>query len=81
MQPKWYKRLQILLIICLIYCISAILDIMVSMKYETDFNDPCFSTITESNLCSMLMRYKVVMGVVAAAFLLSIALKNKLVKG
>ena len=80
MQPKWYKRIQILMIFGLVYCTSAILDIMVSLKYETEFENACVSIITGDDLCFVLTCYKVAIAILIVLTLLSLGLKNRLVK-
>jgi len=80
MQSKWYKRIQILMVILLLYCTLAMLDVMVSLKFEIGDESPCISTLTGNDLCFGLVCYKVAIGVLLVTILLSIFLKRKLVK-
>ncbi|MCB2410557.1 hypothetical protein [Hymenobacter lucidus] len=41
------------------YCFLAALDVLVSLKYETDGPNECISTITGHDLCLRLTIYKV----------------------
>jgi len=53
-----------------IYALLCLPNIAVSLKYETESGD-CISSVTGENLCSVLLKYKIVC---AACFILASAL-------
>ncbi|GAB2467680.1 hypothetical protein GCM10011375_31170 [Hymenobacter qilianensis] len=56
---KYIKGLAILLFMAAMYCGLATLDVMVSLKYETNSMEDCISSITGYNLCFMLKVYPI----------------------
>lgn len=77
---KFYWALFIIEITIIPICCFAILNTMVSIKYETENPGDCISLISGGDLCQTILHLKLIIGVCILGILISIyqlALKKK----
>ena len=58
----------------------AIINTMVSVKYETEFGDGCISLTTGENLCTIILLWKILLIISIALILLLLIFKRKIIK-
>ena len=75
MHPKLFRLPLIVLSLGILHCLLNIVNVMISLKYETKLND-CISTVTGRDLCFELNCYQ--FGVpVLFAILVTLSIREK----
>ncbi len=75
----YYSFFTIAIISCLLNG-WGIINTMVSLKYETTFENTCISTVTGDNLCNQLMECEIISLVSLIVSIGMIAFKMKIIK-
>lgn len=80
MKVKHYRIIIISLIILVFIFGFGITNIMVSLKYETNFDNECVSTISGDNLCNSLRNIKYLFYIDLIAIFILLLLQGKIIK-
>jgi len=80
MKVKHYTFLIISLIIFALIFGFGIINTMVSLKYETNFDHECVSTISGDNLCNSLRNIKYLFYIDLIAIVILLLLQRKIIK-
>lgn len=80
MSKRVYLILLISTIILFLYSLLQIAGVMVSLKYETGFDDECISNISGDNLCNILTIVQIIAGALGCSALGLIAFRKRIIK-
>jgi len=80
MKVKHYRILIIVLFIIAFLFGLAMVNTMVSLKYETNFDNECVSTISGDNLCNSLKITKYIFYIDLAVIYLLLLFQEKIIK-
>ena len=80
MKVKHYTFLIISLIILALIFGFGIINTMVSLKYETNFDKECVSTISGDNLCNSLRNIKYLFYIDLIAIFILLLFQGKIIK-
>ena len=80
MKTKIYIFLISILILLSFIFGFGIINTMVSLKYETNFNDDCISTISGDNLCDSLKDIKYLFYIDLIIISILLLFRNKILK-
>lgn len=80
MKVKHYTFLIISLIILALIFVFGIVNTMISLKYETNFDNDCVSTISGDNLCNSLRKIKYLFYIDLIAILVILLFQGKIIK-
>ncbi len=80
MKTKIYIFLITILILLAFIFGFGIINTMVSLKYETNFNDDCISTISGDNLCDSLKDIKYLFYIDLIIISILLLFRNKILK-
>lgn len=80
MKVKHYTILIISLITLALIFGFGIINTMVSLKYETNFDNECVSTISGDNLCNSLRNIKYLFYIDLIAIFILLLLQGKIIK-
>lgn len=80
MRLKYYIIIIVSLILTSLIIGFGIINTMVSLKYETDSLNECFSKISGSNLCNFVETSKYVLYTILVLIMILIIFQKKIVK-
>lgn len=80
MTKRVYRVLLVSIIILFLYFLLQIVGVLVSLKYETGFDDECISNISGENLCNVLTVVQIIAGFLGCVTIGLVAFRKRIIK-